>query len=90
MNTKIDEPTGLTVIFKEKTNKSYEKTVKVIKDDTSYIVFLNYDEWDGYSIVWTDDNYKDIDEPAWATEYAEATSYHELAYLLDEMGREGE
>jgi hypothetical protein len=50
MNTKIDEPTGLTVIFKEKTNKSYEKTVKVIKDDTSYIVFLNYDEWDGYSM----------------------------------------
>ena len=60
ISTKVDEPTGLTVIFRERTNKSYEKSVKVIKDDTIYLAFLNYDEWDGYSIVWTDDNYKDI------------------------------
>ena len=39
MNTKIDKPTGLTVIFREKTNKSYEKSVRVIKDEVTYIAF---------------------------------------------------
>lgn len=88
MNTKIDTPTGLNVFFKSKTCLSYEKTVRVIKDEQKLYAFLKYDEWDGYSIDWTDENYKEIEEPIWATEYAEATSYHDLAYLLDEMAIE--
>lgn len=84
---KVDTPTGLDVFFKERTIKSYEKLVKVIKDGQELYAFLDYDEWEGYSIVWTDENYKDIEEPAWATEYANATSYHDLAYLLDELGQ---
>jgi hypothetical protein len=88
INTKIDTPTDLKVIFLSEAINSYEKSVRVVKDNTTYIAFINYDEWDGYSIVWTDDKYKDIDEPTWASEYAEATSYHDLAYLLDEMGKE--
>lgn len=87
MNTKIDTPEGLDVFFKEKTIISYQKTVKVIKDDLEIYAQLDYDDWDGYSITWLDENYKKIEEPAWATEYAELTSYHELAYLLDEMGQ---
>ena len=87
MNSKIDEPTGLEVFFKEKIVKSYQKLIKIIKDDKEIYAQLDYDDWDGYSINWLDENYKNIEEPAWATEYAEATSYHELAYLLDEMGQ---
>lgn len=85
---KVDIPAGLDVFFKEKAIKSYEKTVKVIKDGQELYANLDYDEWDGYSINWTDEYYKDVEEPAWATEYAEATSYHDLAYLLDEMAIE--
>lgn len=77
----------IDVFFKEKIVKSYQKLVKVIKDGQELYAQLDYDEWDGYSISWLDENYKEIEEPAWATEYAEATSYHELAYLLDEMGQ---
>lgn len=84
---KVDTPAGLDVFFREQNYLSYEKTVKVIKDGQELYAFLKYDEWDGYSIVWTDENYKDIEEPAWATEYANATSYHDLAYLLDELGQ---
>lgn len=87
MNTKVDTPAGLDVFFKQNIIKSYEKLVKVIKDGQEMYANLNYDDWDGYSINWMDENYKEIEEPAWATEYAEATSYHELAYLLDEMGQ---
>jgi hypothetical protein len=88
MNTKIDTPTNLTVSFREKIIFSYEKMVKVVKDNQVLYANLNYDDWDGYSIKWYDENLKDIEEPNWASEYAEATSYHELAYLLDEMGQE--
>jgi hypothetical protein len=84
---KVDTPAGLDVFFREQTYLSYEKTVKVIKDGQELYAFLKYDEWDGYSINWTDQNFKDIEEPAWATEYANATSYHDLAYLLDELGQ---
>jgi hypothetical protein len=79
---------GIDVFFKEKIVKSYQKLVKVIKDDQELYAQLDYDEWDGYSINWMDDNYKEVEEPAWATKYAEATSYHDLAYLLDEMGQQ--
>lgn len=78
---------GIDVFFKEKIVKSYQKLVKVIKDGQELYAQLDYDDWDGYSISWLDENYKEIEEPAWATEYAKATSYHELAYLLDEMGQ---
>jgi hypothetical protein len=88
VNSKTDELTGLTVIFREKINKSYEKIVKIIKEDTTYIAELNYDDWDGYSISWANENSQLVEEPAWATEYAEANSYHDLAYLLDEMAVE--
>ncbi len=88
MNTKIDIPTNLVVSFREKTIFSYEKMVKVVKDNQVLFANLNYDNWDGYSINWYDEKFKDIEEPNWASEYAEATSYHELAYLLDEMGQE--
>jgi hypothetical protein len=88
MNSKIDEPTGLTVIFREKINKSYEKIITIIKDGTTYIAELNYDDWDGYFISWANENSQPVEEPAWATEYAEANSYHDLAYLLDEMAVE--
>jgi hypothetical protein len=88
MNSKTDELTGLTVIFREKINKSYEKIITIIKDGTTYIAELNYDDWDGYSINWADKNSQSVEEPAWATEYAETNSYYDLAYLLDEMAVE--
>jgi hypothetical protein len=87
-NNEVDTLAGLEVFFKEKTSLSYEKTVKVIKDGQELYAFLKYDEWDGYSINWTDVDYKEVEEPTWATEYAEANSYHDLAYLLDEMAVE--
>ncbi len=78
---------GIDVFLKQNTIKSYEKLVKIIKDDQEMYALLDYDDYDGYSINWMDENYKEVEEPAWATKYAEATSYHELAYLLDEMGQ---
>jgi hypothetical protein len=77
---------GLDVFFKEEVIKSYQKLVKVIKDGKEMYANLDYDDYDGYSINWMDENYKEIEEPKWATEYAEVNSYHELAFLLDEMG----
>jgi hypothetical protein len=81
---------GIEVIFREKINKSYEKNVKVIKDGITYLVILNYDDWDGYSIYWSDENSIRIDEPDWAVEYINKNSNHDLAYLLDEMGVEND
>ena len=88
MNTKIDTPQGLEVTFREKEIISYDKTVSVTKDGTTLFADLHYDSWDGYEILWRNLEGENINEPQWATEYAELTSYHELAYLLDEMGVE--
>jgi hypothetical protein len=77
---------GIDVFFKEEIIKSYQKLVKVIKDGQEMYANLDYDDYDGYYITWLDENYKDIEEPEWATKYAEKNSYHGLAYLLDEMG----
>jgi hypothetical protein len=77
---------GIDVFFKEEIIKSYQKLVKVIKDGKEMYANLDYDDYDGYSISWMDENYKEIEEPKWATKYAEVNSYHELAFLLDEMG----
>ena len=86
MNTKIDTPQGLKVAFREKEVFSYQKSVSVTKDGITLIADLHYDNWDGYEISWHNLEGKEVEEPEWATEYAELTSYHELAYLLDEMG----
>jgi hypothetical protein len=88
MNTKIDTPQGLEVIFREKEIISYAKSVKVAKDGETFIADLRYDNCWGYEILWSDLNGKEVEEPKWATEYADLTSYHELAYMLDEMGAE--
>jgi hypothetical protein len=53
-------------------------------------VILNYDDWDGYSIYWSDENSIRIDEPDWAVKYINENSNHDLAYLLDEMGVEND
>jgi hypothetical protein len=79
---------GIDVFFKEKIVKSYQKIVKVIKDNQELYAQLDYEDWDGYSISWYDENYKAIEEPIWVSEYAKANSYHDLAYLLDEMGQQ--
>lgn len=84
---KVDTPVGLDVFFKEQTYKSYEKLVKVIKDGQELYANIDYDQWDGYGITWFNEDWQTIEEPAWATQYADATSYHELAYLLDELGQ---
>ncbi len=88
MNTKIDTPQGLEVIFREKEIISYAKSVIITKNGETIIADLHYDNWDGYGISWSDLDGKSIEEPEWATEYADLTSYHELAYMLDEMGAE--
>ena len=85
MNKEV-ELLGIDVFFKEEIIKSYQKLVKVIKDGEEMYANLDYDDYDGYSISWMDENYKEIEEPKWATEYAGVNSYHELAFLLDEMG----
>jgi hypothetical protein len=86
MNAKIDTPQGLEVTFREKVIVSYAKSVKVTKDGETVIADLHYDDYDGYEITWSDLDGKEAGEPKWATEYADLTSYHELAYMLDEMG----
>jgi hypothetical protein len=88
MNARIDIPQGLEVTFREKEVISYEKTVSIVKDGITILADLHYDNWDGYEISWRNMEEKEIEEPQWATDYAELTSYHELAYLLDEMGVE--
>jgi len=103
MNTKIDTPQGLEVTFQQKEILSYQKEIKVEKDGVVLVAEINYDDYDGYGITWytpkvttlqgqggeyTVTTYEDAEEPKWATEYADLTSYHELAYLLDEMGVE--
>jgi hypothetical protein len=84
----VDTPVGLEVFFKQKTIKSYEKLVKIIKDGEELYASIDYDDWDGYSISWYDENLKDTKEPIWASEYAETNTYNDLAYLLDEMGQQ--
>lgn len=88
MNTKIDIPQGLEVTFREKEVISYTKSVTITKDGETIVADLHYDNWDGYEILWSNLEGESIEEPEWANEYAELTSYHELAYLLDEMGVE--
>jgi len=88
MRTSADTPEGLIITFEEKVVNHYRKSIKITKDGITIRADIDYDDWDGYQINWYDLDGKEIIEPSWASKYAEATSYHELAYYLDEMAKE--
>jgi len=65
----MKEGKEMKVTLKDNEINSYVLTVKVEVEGKEYIADLSYDTYDGYEVIFLDDNGRRVTYPQWAIDY---------------------
>ena len=65
----MKEGKEMKVTLKNNEINSYVLTVKVEVEGKEYIADLSYDNYDGYEVIFLDDNGRRVAYPQWAIDY---------------------